>query len=199
MTRMPFRWALLLAPITLTACATTEPAQELSADAAMARAAELGTPGEGHARLQPLVGSFASTMTMWLEPGAEPITSKGTSVNRWVLGGRYLKQDYQADFMGMPFAGVGTTGYDNSTGKYQGSWVDNMTSNMLPISEGGWDEASRTITSRRSYTDPISGLPTTTRDVVRFISNDEHRFEMHESKGDGAELQLFEIGDRRKN
>ena len=34
---MPFRWALLLAPIALTACATTEPNPELSAEEAMAR------------------------------------------------------------------------------------------------------------------------------------------------------------------
>ena len=93
MIRTPFRWALLLAPITLAACATTEPAQELSPEEAMARATELGTPGEGHARLQPLVGTFASTMTMWLEPGSAPVVSKGTSVKHWVLGGRSLQQE----------------------------------------------------------------------------------------------------------
>ena len=193
MIRVPCRWMLSLAPVALAACSITEPAPELSTEEAMARATELGSPGQGHARLQPLVGTFSTTMTMWLEPGADPMVSEGTSINRWVLGGRYLHQDYKADFMGMPFEGIGTTAFDNSTGKYQGSWLDNMSSHMLPPSEGEWDEASRTITSRRNYTDPLSGQATTTRDVVRIVSDDEHHFEMHEARVGGEERKLFEI------
>ena len=83
-----------------------------------------------------MVGTFSTTMTMWLEPGAEAMLSEGTSYNHWVLGGRYLQQDYKADFMGMPFEGIGTTAYNNSTGKYQGSWLDNMSTHMLPRVRG---------------------------------------------------------------
>ena len=28
--------------------------------------------------------------------------------------------------MGMPFEGIGRTGYDNVTGKYWSTWIDNM-------------------------------------------------------------------------
>ena len=115
-----------------------------------------------------------------------------------MLGGRYLQQDYRADFMGMPFQGVGTMAYNNATGRYQGSWIDNMSSHMLPPSEGSWDEASQSITSMRTYTDPMTGQEVTSRDVLRIVSNDEHHFAMHETRPGGPERQLFEIVYRRR-
>jgi len=95
--------------------------------------------------------------------------------------------------MGMPFSGIGMTGYNNATGKYEGSWIDSMSTFMLPLSEGEWDAATNTITSYRTYTNPVTNQETTTRDVVRFGTDNEFRFEMHEAVAGGEERQLFEI------
>ena len=57
-------------------------------------------------------GTWDTTMKLWMEPGAEPMVSTGTSTNTMILGGRQLKMEYSGTFMDMPFMGIGFTGFD---------------------------------------------------------------------------------------
>jgi len=93
-------------------------------DAMMAAWLKAASPAEGHRRLEPLVGAFRSKTTFVMEPGGPPQVSDGSSENRWVLGGRYLEQLYKGTSMGMPFEGIGYTGFDNVQRKYVGCWMD---------------------------------------------------------------------------
>ena len=47
------------------------------------------------------------------------------------MGGRYLEQRFKGDIMGMPFEGIGYTGYDNVKKQYWGTWMDNMSTGMM--------------------------------------------------------------------
>lgn len=95
------------------------------------------TPSEGHRRLEPMVGSWRAKTTFTMAPGAPAEVSEGTAENRWVLGGRYLEQTYKAAMMGMPFEGIGYTGYDNAQRRYAGTWMDNFgTGFMHSIGKG---------------------------------------------------------------
>ena len=69
----------------------------------------------------------------WMAPGADPMVMDGTSENRWVMGGRYLEQRFNGNFMGMPFEGIGYTGYDNVKKQYWGTWMDNMSTGMMTV------------------------------------------------------------------
>src|SRR5262245_41373451 len=88
-------------------------------------------PGAHHARLEPMVGVFATRTTMTMGPGAPAMTSEGVSAHRLILGGRYLEQSYRGDAMGMPFEGRGYTAYDNARGKYVGTWMDTFGTGMM--------------------------------------------------------------------
>jgi len=89
------------------------------------------TPSEGHARLMPMVGTWRTTTTFNMAPGAPDQVSSGKSVHRLVLGGRFLEQHYTGTSMGMPFEGVGYTGYDNVRKRYVGTWMDTFGTGLM--------------------------------------------------------------------
>ena len=89
------------------------------------------TPSAGHALLMPLVGTWRATTSFTMAPGSPPQVSQGTSVNRLVLGGRFLEQAYKGTAMNMPFEGIGFTGYDNVQKRYVGTWMDTMGTGMM--------------------------------------------------------------------
>jgi hypothetical protein len=95
------------------------------------------TPAAGHKRLEPLVGTFRARTEFVMAPGTPPQIHEGTSQNRLVLGGRFLEQAYSGTAMGMPFEGIGYTGYDNASQRYVGSWMDTFgTGLMLSVGVG---------------------------------------------------------------
>ena len=118
--------AILLSSIALLAQNQTK--KEMSADekAAMEAMMKAGTPGEAHKQLAPLVGTWNVVVKMFPQPGAPAQESKGTAVNKWVLGGRWVQENFTGKFMNMPFTGIGYTGYDNIKKQYTGTWMDNM-------------------------------------------------------------------------
>ncbi len=113
------------------------------------------TPGFQHAALAEMEGTYSLTVKMWMEPGAEPMISTGTSLRRMIMGGRYLQETVRGTSMGQPFEGMGLTGYDNVRGEYWGTWIDNMSTGLM-TSTGSWDQASDTGTFTGSYVDPVS-------------------------------------------
>ena len=58
-------------------------------------------------------------------PGAPP-DSKAVMTTTMVLGGRYSHSMFKGTWGGMPFEGVATLGYNNATGKFESTWMDNM-------------------------------------------------------------------------
>ena len=113
-----------------TKAAGRRPAAMSEADM-MAQWQAAATPSAGHARLMPMVGTWRTTTTFTMAPGAPPQISQGSSVHRLVLGGRYLEQAYKGAAMGMPFEGIGYTGYDNVQKRYVGTWMDSFGTGLM--------------------------------------------------------------------
>lgn len=155
----------------------------------------LGNTNEHHARFEAMVGVWDATVTMF-EPGKEPNVSKGTMVNRLIHGGRYLQHNFKGEFMGMEFTGSGTFGYNNATGKYQGTWIDSMSTGTM-VSEGTYDEATKTYTSTGDMDGP-GGMKITQRETIKIISNDEHVMEMFHTMPGVPEIKAMEIKYTRK-
>ena len=143
---------------------------------AMAKFAELTTPGEHHAKLDAFVGSWDITMSSWMMPGAPPQVSTGTSEIAWILDGRYLQEHFQgtAHMPGMepqPYSGFGLRGYDNAKGEYTGLWADNMSTAAAHFT-GQYDDETKTLTSVSQFDCPIQG-PCSMRITTTVISPDE--------------------------
>lgn len=154
------------------------------------------TPGENHKLLEPMVGTFDAKVMMW-EPGAAPSESAGVSVNTWILGGRFVQQKFNGTYMGMPFEGVGFTGYDNVKKKFIGSWMDSM-GTMMMVSVGTGDATGKVLTFECEMDDPMTGKPCKIREVARVVDANKHVFEMFGPDPAGKEYKMMEITYTRK-
>jgi hypothetical protein len=178
---------------------SADPEMSPEVQAMMAAWEKAMTPGEQHARLAGhFEGTWDTTMRMWMEPGAEPTVSTGISTNTMVLGGRQLKMEFSGTFMDMPFMGIGFTGYDNVTGKYTGTWTDNMSTGTMH-STGSYDPASSTYTFTSEMPDPMhGGAIVPVRETIRIVDADHHVMEMFETR-EGVEVRTMELEYRRRN
>lgn len=169
----------------------------LAQDAAMMEAMmKAGTPGDPHKKLDAFVGTWTTKITFWPAPGAPPMSSEGTSENRWLMGGRYLEQRYKGDMMGAPFEGVGITGYDNVKKHYWGTWMDNMSTAMMMST--GWMPDGKTFLFSGSMADPMTGKDARMEERITINSNDHHVLEMWGPAPDGSMYKTMEIDYKRK-
>jgi hypothetical protein len=156
-----------------------------------------GIPGDAHKKLDGMVGSWDTKITMWMMPGMDPMTSAGTSTNQWVMGGRYLEQRYKGDFMGMPFEGVGYSGYDNVKKQYWGTWMDNMSTSMM-TSTGGPSADGKSWEFTATMSDPMTGKDSTAKEKITITDADHHTMEMWVAGPDGKMFRNMEIQYSRK-
>ena len=163
-------------------------------DPMMEEMIKLGQPGPHHKFLEPLAGNWTVESSMWMGPG-EPTLSKATATSTWVLGGRFLRQDYVGENAGMPFKGLGYTGYDNYKKEYVGLWMDDWSSGYMPIT-GQASEDGKTITTHGEWEGPMGKF--TFRYVTEIKSPDEHTMTMYMSQGGGEEMKHMELIYRRK-
>jgi len=168
-------------------------ADEQAAMAAMMKAA---TPGEAHQKLNNMAGTWDTKVIMWMAPGAPPAESTGTSVNEWILGGRYMEQKFSGNFMGMPFNGLGYTGYDNVKKQYIGTWMDSISTGMM-LSTGSAG-AGNTWTFKGTTADPMSGKDMPFEEKVTVTDADHHMMEMWGPGPDGKMFKWMEIRYTRK-
>ena len=177
------------------AIAEDKPAGGMDAAAQQAWMAAM-TPGEHHKHLEKMAGNFDYVIKSWMDPASAPIESKGKRVATMELGGRFLEEKYTGDFMGMPFEGIGTMGYDNISKKYVGTWIDNMTTGMMTMS-GQCDEKTHTWTMQGDAMDPMTGKPWKSRNVTTMIDADNFKMEMYAPAPDGKEFKMMEITMKR--
>jgi hypothetical protein len=134
------------------------------------------TPGPGHARFEPMVGTWTAKTTMTMGPGAPKMVSEGVSDHRLILGGRYLEQHYRGTAMGMPFEGRGYTAYDNARGRYVGTWMDTFGTGMMHSVGSGKPSAKRMDFEAESH-DP-SGKRMKFDCALKVRDKDHHTYEM---------------------
>ena len=148
----------------------------MSEEAMMAQWQAAMTPGAGHARLMPMVGTWRATTTFTMAPGAAPQVHGGTSIHRFVLGGRYLEQIYKGMAMGMPFEGIGYTGYDNVQKRYVGTWMDTFGTGLMS-SIGVGRPTDEKIEFVSEAIEP-SGKKKIFDSIIRIRDHSRHSYEM---------------------
>ncbi len=157
------------------------------------------TPSDAHKKMASWDGSWNGDVTMWQVPDAPPQTSKSTTVNKTILGGRYQESVHTGNMMGMSFEGRSMMGYDNAKKVFTSTWIDNMGTGMM-IMEGPWDEATKTITLKGKMIDPSAGNATEldVRETYKIIDDKNHVMEMFCNGKDGKEFKTMEIKFTRK-
>lgn len=121
----------LLSPVSASAQAAATPP---AADAATAARAVLALEE----------GTWDAAITFPpAEPGGQPSTARGVQVNELRSGGMWMLNRFSVD--GTPYQGTGVWGFDRTTGRYTGIWVDNNDAQMR-VDDGRWDAAARVMT-----------------------------------------------------
>jgi hypothetical protein len=196
-TKTPFMNKLTFALLTVMALCCYHPTQAQSDDEMKAMMA-YSTPGEIHKMMAKSVGDWTADISMWMQPGAAPMTSTGEMKNEMILGGRYLKGTNTGNFMGQPFEGISTTGYDNAKKIFINSWIDNMGTGIMTLT-GTWDAATNSITFTGTMVDPSSGKDIPIRQVLKMDDENHQTMEMYANAGpDGKEFKTMEIKFTRK-
>ena len=174
------------------------PAQDSANEKAMMEAwQKAATPGESHKKLEALVGTFDAKVRSTIDPSKPPEDSTGTSVNTWVLGGRYVQQEFDGSFMGEPFNGIGYTGYDNVQKKYLSVWMDTAGTGMMWMTAAA-DKTGKTISGSARIWDPMTQKPATVESKLTVTDNDHHTFELWGKAPNGRQIKLMEIQYTRK-
>lgn len=168
--------------------------------------AELSQTNENHKLLSTLNGDWDYTLKFWMSPdaNAKPQESKGNATRKSLMDGRYVMMDVSGS-MEMPgadgklqnvaFKGMGIEGYDNVKKKFVASWIDSMGTG-IEFSEGTYDPATKSFTYT-SEMEPVPGMKTHVREVVKLIDANHMALEWYEEQG-ASERKTMEINYVRR-
>ena len=190
-------WMLLIA---LTLGSTFAFAEEAQAPAAgsekekkMAEMKKYTEPNENHKALEPLIGNFKAKCSFWMDPAGQPEVSEGASNNHWIMGGRFVQQDYKGTAMGQPFEGMGITGYDLIKAEYTSIWLDSMVTGIM-VSSGQMDASTKTLNQSGTMSCPMTmEKAREMKSALTITDADHHTYVGLMKDKDGKEFKGMEI------
>lgn len=181
-----------------------QPAQPQAAPAGGPSAAEMqemmkiASPGEHHKRLGNFVGHWKTHTKAWMAPGAPPVESDGTLDAEWLMGGRYVVSHHKGSFMGMPFEGQSIDGYDNLSGKYVSSWIDNMGTGLLNTSGSCEDADCKVVSTSGESLDPMTREKGTYKLVTTWLGTGSFRLDINWTGANGQSMKVMEMTATKK-
>jgi hypothetical protein len=150
------------------------------------------SPGENHKHIARYAGDWTYTGKMWMDPSQPPTESTGTMHGETILGGRYAQTTWKGNFMGMPFEGRGTNGYDNLSKQYVGTWIDNMGTGIM-YSTGTCDANGMKCEDKGDMMDPMTGKKSYMRSVVTWTGDKSFKMESFGPGPSGQEVKTMEM------
>lgn len=158
-----------------------------------------GTPGKMHEHMAKDVGVWQGKTTMWMAPGAEPTTTACTSTVSAMMDGRYTKVEHAGEMPGMgPYSGFGINGFDNVSGKFVSTWIDNHSTGIM-AGTGELSADGKTKTINYAYNCPMTKKPAVMREVETTTGPGTKTMEMFGTEPkSGKEFQMMRIELTRK-
>jgi hypothetical protein len=156
-------------------------------------------PTAEHERLAKDVGTWDATIKSWERgPDSEPTVSQGVEVVKLMPGGLWAQSEFDGKFGDREFHGCGQSGYDTKKGKYVGTWVDTMSTEIMMM-EGDYDPASRTVTMYAKGTDH-AGKPYDAKMASKYDGDDTRVFTMSMKSDEtkGEYVKMMEITYKRR-
>jgi hypothetical protein len=83
-------------------------------------------PGAPHETLRNMVGRWSGQTQTWLDPASAPDESKTEVTVESLLGGRWIRIDYQSTVQGKPHAGQRLVGFHKDAMVFEIAWVDSF-------------------------------------------------------------------------
>jgi len=149
---------------------------------------------EHHQVLAKMAGKWKTRSRFRTSPEAPWSESSGVSELKMIMGGKYLIEHLSGDMMpGMPFEGMGITGYDNTKKKYTSAWIDSMSTGIM-TSLGTIDESKKVITFHGTIDDPMTGqMNKPVKTVFQLINDSKYVIEMYDKDANGDWYKTMEV------
>ncbi len=167
-----------IALVGLSAFADDKPISPEEMQAKMAESQALVAPGEEHKVLETLVGQWSQEIRFWMQPGAEPVTTKGQTANKMILGGRFLACEFVSTDSLFHSEGLTIMGFDRRHKVYTLVGFDTWGTYYITAA-GNYDKTSKTLTMPGEDTDPVFGLKQTYEMVMHLESPDRYVTELY--------------------
>ena len=160
---------------------------------------QAATPGKMHEHLVQGVGEWKGKHTMWLAPGAPPLTSECTCTETPLMDGRYVKVEMKGEIPGMgPYTGLGIMGFDNVSQEFVATWLDNHSTGLMTAT-GKLSPNGKTLTTNYTYNCPLTKKPAVMRHIETLTGPDSKTIEMHgPDPKTGKEYKMMAIELTRK-
>ena len=155
-------------------------------------------PGEHHRLLDKLTGKWNMAITYRMNSESPPVESRGSCERKWILGNRFVLEEFDGGNLAMPFQGMAVYGYDTFEKKYTSAWID-TTSSAVTTSLGTCRDGCKVIAFTGRHGDPWSGVKKNSRGFTRLLDDDKHILELYEPDKDGTEFMVLKIVYTRKN
>lgn len=146
--------------------------------------------GPEHAQLAKTIGTWKVACTLWMKEGAEPTKAMGQSIFTKLFDGRFIREEFTSDFLGKPFTGIGTMGFDRAAKRFANTWYDSMGTGIT--STNGTSGANgKDLVLRGTMTCPTRG-ELNVRHVYAPQSDDKFTLTMY-GESEGNESKSMEL------
>lgn len=157
---------------------------------------EMPRPQKEHEWLRQLVGEWDSEGEIVTGPTTPPLKTRGTESGR-MIGGFWALIESKGDFMGQPFTGILTLGYDPTRKKYVGAWFDSVSTYLWKY-EGTVDASGKVLTlDTEGPCHEAPGKTARYREVIEVKGKDHKVFTSSREK-DGQWYTYLTFNYRRK-
>ena len=146
-----------------------------------------------HAMLHKLVGHWTAQVRMHMEPGADPVESRGAVRNEMMLDGRALKTDFKGDFMGQAFIGFGIDGYDMEKGHHFSIWMDSTNTGATYDTGDCNHDGTDIVTLNGHFNDPETGDPVERKTILTLRSSSRYTYEEWHTRGEAEPTLAMQI------
>lgn len=182
----------------LPAARAAQPEQPMELSPEMQKRIQMGMPGKFHTYLEPLVGEWTATVEFRENPTDPFMSSTGTVSRRWVLDGRFVREDVEAETEWGAFRGLGYIGYNNFDQQYEMVWLENMSTAMY-TERMTFDPARKIMSGFGTYRDPATGRLVPTRGELNMSNPDRHTYVGWSATADGKWFESFRGTFERKS
>jgi len=166
--------------------------------AMMDRMDKAAKPGAQHALLTRMAGDWNRTVNLQMDPSKPAQQSQSMSTITVLLDGRFIQETITGQWGGMPYNGVGLYGFDNVSGQYVATLIDNTGTGFMNC-VGAPDASGKVIRWDATMNDPASGKPSKSRMVTTVIDDDHYTLEMFAvMTGSDKEAKIMWIDYTRK-
>jgi hypothetical protein len=169
-----------------TLCATGQAQEKTKVD--------LNAPGAEHKKLDALVGAWDVIVKFPVGPGRE-MEGKSSCEAKWVMDGRFLRQEYSSTFAGKPLTVVRYLGFDRRKGKFIEVQFENTHTDVMH-NEGSISEDGKSITCLGTHVDVATGNEVKVRSVITILDKDSFTHQMF--YGEGKEAKTVTLTHIRK-